>query len=79
MAKYFLKTSRTPSTLVVWKTDILAGFQAPPVRRAADGFIHMMAEVRKSSHLQTALLTMVVVVVVVVVMLLLPLVLVVVR
>ena len=41
------------------------------MRRAADGFIHMMAEVRKSSHLQTALLMVVVVVVVVMLLLVL--------
>ena len=64
-------TSRTPSTLVVRKRDILAGFHAPPVSRAAEGytvtvsttlmehvtFIHMMADVLRSSHQILAVLS----------------------
>ena len=42
--------SSYPSTLVVKNTDILVGLHAPPVSRAALGFIHMMAEVLRSSH-----------------------------
>ena len=35
-------TSTYPSILVVKKTDILVGDQAPPVSRAALGFVHMI-------------------------------------
>ena len=34
-------TSRTPSTLVVRKRDILAGFHTPPVSRAAEDYTYL--------------------------------------
>ena len=40
----------SPLSLVVKNTEILVGLQPPPVSLAALGFIHMMAEVLRSSH-----------------------------
>ena len=42
--------SRTPSSRTVKKTDILTGLQQPPLRRAEDGLVHMIALDLMSSH-----------------------------
>ena len=44
------QTSTYPSTRVVKKTEILVGLHPPPVSLATLGFIHMMADVFRSSH-----------------------------